>query len=280
MGAVYYPPPRSPFPFFRRRTEKTESLGKMAAPRGSFAFGKKRGRGQNGPQLKRARTVMVPAWGTRGVSAAAGRRAVADAELKFYDLDIDDAAITAGGVIQTPTNPGPAAAQASVNGIKQGVGEKERIGRKCVIRSIGWRYRLTLPEVDAVANPGAGDTVRVIVYLDKQANGAAATVTGILETGDFQSFNNLANKGRFRILMDKVVTLSYLALASDNAAVVSSPGVRRSYSWFKDCNIRIEFDNTTGALSEIRSNNVGILLVGETSVAGFESKMRLRFSDG
>ncbi len=129
----------------------------------------------------------------------------------------------------------------------------------------------------AVENP---DIVRVIVYLDKQCNGAAATVLGILETADFQSFNNLANKGRFRILHDNNVDLNYAAMGG-NGTTHDTLGVNHSYQWYKSVNIPIEFDNSAddGTLATIRTNNIGVMLVGVNGTAGFGSKMRLRFTD-
>ncbi len=220
--------------------------------------------GQRTP-FKRGRSApWVPRY-----PAFAGRKADAGQELKFHDLDIDDATVAAGGTI----------AEDSCNGIPQGVTESTRVGRKCVITNINWRYDVTIPEQDAAATPLEGDVVRVILYLDKQCNGATATTTGILESDDYQSFNNLANKSRFRILMDRTHTLNVQALASDGAGVVSSPAFILSDSFFKKCSIPIEFDSTAGAITEVRSNNIGVLLVGQTGTAGFASKMRLRFSD-
>ncbi len=54
----------------------------------------------------------------------------APGELKFHDLDIDDATIASNGTI----------AQVSCNLIAQGVTEVQRIGRKCILRSVNWRF--------------------------------------------------------------------------------------------------------------------------------------------
>ncbi len=233
--------------------------------------------------LKRARTFMPVPWErrvrARTAVASARARAARAGELKFYDVVVDDAVIDAAGTIQDPTNPGPAAAQESIVGIKQGVGESERIGRKCTIRSIGWRFDVSLPEQDAVTTPASGDVVRVILYHDKQANGAAATVLGILETANYQSFNNLSNTSRFTTLMDKTVAINYKSLGSDGAGVVSQGNVLSQYSFFKRCNIPLEFSAATGALSEIRSNNLNVMLISRAGIAGFASQFRVRFSD-
>ncbi len=211
--------------------------------------------------------MFVP--GADRVGGYYGRYSGKGGELKFFDVVLDDAVISAAGTITD-----------SINKIAQGVTEKTRVGRKCNIRRIDWNYKISLPETDAVATPGGVATVRVILYQDKQCNGATASVTGILESDDFQAFYNLAEQGRFQILMDKIHTINYLSLASDGAGVVSQTAVNKNFKFGKSCNIPLEFDNTTGAITEIRSNNLGVLLVSDTGVAKFDSIFRLRFSDG
>ena len=61
--------------------------------------------------------------------------------------------------------------------------------------------------------------MRVMLYHDKQANGATAAVLDILESADYQSFNNLVNSGRFRILMDRTYAMNYLTLASGGTLI-------------------------------------------------------------
>lgn len=182
-------------------------------------------------------------------------------ELKFHDVDLTDAVIATGGVI-TP----------SINLIAEGPGENERLGRKCTITKIGWRYRLTLPST--ATETAMADTVRVILYLDKQANGATAvagTAAGILASTSFLAFNNLANTSRFTILMDRMHTMNS---TSQDAA---SAEVNRNYSFYKNCNIPLEFSADTADIVNIRSNNIGVLLVCSGGFIGIDSKFRLRF---
>ncbi len=203
----------------------------------------------------------------RFASAPPRRRAISG-EIKFHDVDLDDAVIAAGCNV-TPT----------INIIAQGVTESERVGRKCTITQIQWRWRCFLPEQDAVADPAMADGVRMIVFQDKQANGATAVNTDILETNDWQSFRNLANVGRFNILFDHNLTLNYLTLASDGAGLVSSASVHAEGTFFKVCDIPLEFNAAAGTIDEVRSNNIGVMLCGSNGIMGFDSKFRLRFSD-
>ncbi len=188
-------------------------------------------------------------------------------ELKFHDVELNAVDVSAAGLIT-----------ASINLIAQGVTESTRVGRKCNLMSINWRYNIELNET--TDDQKTGDTLRMILYQDKQCNGATATVTGILESANYQSFNNLANKSRFRTLMDRTYTLACQAGGTSAAGVDQFGKVTVDDTFFKKCNIPIEFDSTTGAITEIRSNNIGVLLITKEAELTLDSKFRLRFSDG
>lgn len=210
--------------------------------------------------------VLGSKRGFQRTSGFYGRFTGPNAELKFHDLDIDDTVVAQAGSI----------AEDSCNAIAQGVTESQRIGRKCTIRSIAWRFDLQIPNVDQ--STASAEVIRVILYLDKQCNGATAAVTGILESADYQSFNNLANKSRFRTLMDRTYSLKHQAGAWDGTGTDWSQDIMND-SFFAKCNIPIEFDADTGAITEIRSNNIGVLLISRAGVGSFLSKMRIRYSD-
>lgn len=187
-------------------------------------------------------------------------------ELKFRDFNTDMPTMASAGTIRE-----------SFCTIAQGTGESNRIGRKCVIKSINWRFKIELP-ITTGTSAQPSDVVRIILYLDKQTNGAAATVTDILENALYQSFNNLANKSRFRTLMDRTYDMNYTAAAGDGAAN-DWAATKVSDTFFKKCNIPLEFDGTTGLITELRSNNIGILAISDNSICILEGQFRIRFSD-
>ncbi len=225
--------------------------------------------------LVRETTFMPRAWGVskrralqvgraRSAGARASRPAVAG-ELKFHDVDLDDAVVAgAGGITET------------INIIAQGVTETTRVGRQAIIRSIAWRYNCLLP---TTSTPGdTSDAIRVIMYLDKQANKLTAAVTDILESADWQSFNNLANRGRFRVLMDRTHQLVSKSGAWDGTNDQFGEDDLQG-AFYKTCNIPIEYNAGTGAMTEITSNNLGVLLISRDGKVFFGSKIRLRFTD-
>lgn len=192
-------------------------------------------------------------------------------ELKFHDVDADlaGADYSAGTIVNT----------SSLNLIAQGVTEGTRVGRKCVIRSINWRGAVKLV-ANAAGTVTNGALLRILIVLDKQCNGAAPAVTDVLETANYASFNNLANKSRFRTLMDRTYKVDCMAAAGDGTAN-DTPDVYVPCSFFKKVNIPLEFSSTTGAIAEIRSNNIFMLAIGNTTTTNvsMDSKVRLRFSD-
>ncbi len=208
----------------------------------------------------------VKATTTTRVVAAPFKLQASVGELKFHDLDIDDAVVAVNGTI----------AQDSCNLIAAGTGESERIGRKVTVKKINWRDEIVLPNAQNMTS--VLDTVRVILYLDKQANGATSAALDILETDDFQSFNNLSNKNRFLILMDRTHNLNAQA-GGGNGTANDIAGIQLSFDFHKAVDISLEFSAGTGAITELRSNNIGVLLEGKQGFVGFFSKMRLRFTD-
>lgn len=199
-----------------------------------------------------------------------GRFSQPGGEWKFFDTSSSPGAISSTAQI----------VEDSINEVVQGVKENERIGRKCVIRSINFRYQVTLPEKNDEASPVAGDLIRVVMYVDKQANGATAAGSDILQTNtNIQSFNNLSNSNRFRILYDKVHQINYTTLAADALNNFEHAEVVQHHAFYKKCNIPIEFNSTTGAITEIRSNNVGIMCISKNGIATFLGNTRIRFSD-
>lgn len=216
-------------------------------------------------QKKKPRTFRA---GESRLGGYYGRYSKPGGELKFYDYTLDDAVVAAAGTVT-----------ASINTIAQGVTEQQRVGRKCIIRKISWRWRSYLPEANDVNDPAQPDIIRIMLFLDKQCNGATAAVTDILETANYLSFNNLANSGRFVILLDKTVSLNYDGMGSTGAGIVAQAEHTVHGSYHKKVNIPLEFDAATGAITEIRSNNLGVLLLSVNGVCGFESRIRLRFSD-
>lgn len=192
-----------------KRTSMISSFGtqrRFTQAQGRRGFQRRMARASvQGPVV--VRPIVVPGFTrTGGFFGRFGQ----GGELKFHDVDLDDAVVAAGAVV-TP----------SVCLIAQGVTESTRVGRKCTLKSINWRFSITLAPSTASAN--TSDTIRVIMYVDKQANGATAANTDVLESASFLSFNNLSNKGRFRTLMDRIYDIKSSAGGGNGTTEVCYP---------------------------------------------------------
>lgn len=195
-----------------------------------------------------------------------GRFAGTGTELKFFDGTGSAGSVSNAGVID----------EDSLNEIVQGAGESQRLGRKCTIKSLHIKGDVTLPPQTAAST--SSDRLRFIVYLDKQTNGSAAAVTDILEAANINSYLNLANKGRFRILSDKMHTLVAHGATASGAAYTFGE-VAKAFNLNLKLNVPLEFDGATGAITELRSNNIGVLLISHGGIASTSYRWRVRYAD-
>lgn len=188
-------------------------------------------------------------------------------ELKFFDTAISDNIDLTGHV---PATGG------QLNLVPQGTQESQRIGRKIIIRSLRLRF---VSRITSAALVGGAGTVTIFVVQDKQTNGAAASVTSVLTgTNTTTDMPNLNEVNRFNILKKFTFTLNSTA----GIAGAYQLG-QKSFDFYKKCNIPIEFDSTTGAITEIRSNNL-FLLVGVQEAAADDlinivGTARIRYTD-
>ena len=179
----------------------------------------------------------------------------------------------------TPATTGTIA-NLSLNLIPQGVTESERVGRKCTIKNVTIRGQVLMNTTATAANTAT--IVRIIVYLDKQANGQTAAVTDILDSATEFSFNNMSNKGRFITLGQERIALSCPSGSGRGSTDTLSYGENvAAYFFNKEVNIPVEFSTGgTGAITEIRSNNIGVLAIqGSQALANMEYISRVRFTD-
>ena len=161
--------------------------------------------------------------------------------------------------------------------IPQGVTESTRVGRKCVIKSIEILASLILAPSTAAAL--AGNTVMYLM-LDKQCNGAAAAVTDPFTSSLVTTARrNLSNSTRF-VILKKWVHIWNPAGGVSGAY----NNMAKFVHYYKKCNIPLEFSSTTGAITELKSNN--IFLIAGASDASIDDLVtvtgacRVRFSDG
>lgn len=209
------------------------------------------------PMRKKRRLQIVPYRPRANVSPG---------ELKFHEVTVAAGAAATAGTIVTD----------SLVKIAQGLTESTRVGRKVTVRKVSVRGSFVLPDTNVQGD--ATDKIRYIMYLDKQANGATATVANILNTANVDSFLALENKNRFWVLYDKTEDMAAQAGSWDGSSDRYTQQIKH-FEFHKKCNIPIEYSSTAGAITEIRSYNLGVLAISERGVTTIDSITRIRFTD-
>ncbi len=212
-------------------------------------------------------------------------------EKKFVYFTLDENVIAQGASFLDQAGPGPEILSHSINDIVAGTGESQRIGRKCTLTQINMRLNfefVTTSASDMTAATLGHESIRLILFWDRQCNGAAAASGQLLEgqaggEPTYNHYRNLANIKRFIILKDKIYTFNTTVIAAGNGSANDSEVVIKDWTIKinKKVFIPIEFDNTTGNLSGIRSNNVGLLVWGKhgNRIRINASRCRIRFID-
>jgi len=216
---------------------------------------------------KALRKMVVPGY-TR-TSGAYGRFTPRNqggrGELKYFDTALSFTCDATGEV--------PATGQLAL--IAQGTTEVTRIGRNATVKSIQLRGTASFAPA-AAAN--AATNAYIYLVLDTQANGAAAAITDVLTANTMgTALVNLNNSMRFRILKRFKFTMNSAA-----GATTAYNNVVKTFDFYKRCDYPIDWNSTTGAITEIRSNNLFLLAGTDGSsddLVTIAGNCRLRFSD-
>jgi len=176
-------------------------------------------------------------------------------ERKYDDVTLSTAMTTTGTFVL-------------MNGLVPGSLASQRIGSKCDFVSILCRFRI---------NTGATPTncaYRIMVIVDKQANGVAPTVAEVLVGAALvTSPQNLDNRARFVVLLDYVDTLDIQSHSINMKTVFMRKKISTTYN-----------SGVAGTVGDIRTNSV-YLLLSSTEAAGATAPVlslytRMRFTDG
>ncbi len=186
-------------------------------------------------------------------------------EKKFAAASGTNTTITAAGVILEV-----------IPNIATGTGESGRVGRYIHIKNWMARAAVRLPSQSTAA--ATSDVVRLILFVDTQTNGTLPLVTDLLESANWQSFNNLANRTRFRVLSDMTWAMNSQTGAGDTTNQHFGASTVH-FNLPKTMNLAMEYDGVTGATAERKSNNLYWLLISRDGVCNLTFRARLRFVD-
>jgi len=214
-------------------------------------------------QLYAARRAMIP--GITRTSMAYRRSLPGSLETKWNDSTFSQTTSATGALVSFT---------GAVNGtslclIPQGTTDNTRIGQKINLKRIRIKFNAIL-----TANTVTGERIRIILWKDKQANGAAPAVTDILTNADIDSFINMDNTERFEIIKDRTFIIQPQS-GTAGSACLATPFMWR---FNHKANTRIDYSSTAGAITELRSVNYGLLLLGDTA-STVSGRARVTFCD-
>lgn len=234
----------------------------MAKSKRSSKSSKRSGKSRkHSAAVKRAKVHVVPGY-TR-VGGAYGRSLPCGPEKKFLDT------------VQAPTNMlgtggtfvatfGPTQSGLHFCLVPQNTTEVTRIGNKICVKNFNFKGMIYLdPDVGAGTTSG-GAVVRYIFFIDKQANGAQATAANLLSSISARltdSFRELDEVERFIIIKDKTIAISPKMWNPTATAAFGQVIVPFKCSWKGD--LPVHFSSTTGALTELRSENISLLIFSD-----------------
>lgn len=242
---------------------------------GTFMYSRKRTRPTRGfryTSRAKKRSVQRRRLFRAGYDRTGGfyGRFTSGGERKFLDVTVDDGVVAIGANVQD------ASGQEIVK-VPEGNGESNRVGRKIVVTDIMMKGVITILSTETQAL--TSDSIRILLVQDLQCNGAQPSDTDILETATFNSWRNLANSGRFKILMDQAYPMQCASGGGSTGTVYGES--KKQISFYKKCHIPIEYDNsaTTGAVATVRSNNLVLMYCSDTGNCSIVNNVRIRYTD-
>lgn len=161
-----------------------------------------------------------------------------------------------------------------INGVAEGSDFTQRVGRKVTWSSITMRWRAVIsPTTPWPAN------VRAMLVYDRQPNGVMPFISDIINIGgsgaiDDTSLNNLNNRDRFWVIMDKTLSIS-----------PNGPEIQFRKK-FKRVNTNTQYKGITSAIDDISSGGFYLLFIpdsfsGQTDAlaARVAYSVRMKFVD-
>lgn len=189
-------------------------------------------------------------------------------ELKFTQILFNDVVDNVGDLVL-------------LNGLAEGVSQQQRVGDEVHMTSVQYRGQI----VTNSANVGGPVFVRMIVFWDRQANGAAPTIaassgtTGTDALLDSQTSTDLtiapymySTQDRFRVLYDKRWCLNPILASYDaSGALIETYEIGMQFKKKVKLNRRVKYEATPGGtagIADIATNSLYALFVSSEAANG------------
>jgi len=223
----------------------------------SKTLGKRKNVPQSAPHAQFKKPYKYRAASKQAVQAMVAAAIRQVSEKKYFDTDNVGLTSTTGGAFF------------SVNNMAPGVQDNERVGTTINMSACGYRMNM-----HQVVGATSGGLLRVILFVDHQANGAAPpAVTTLLTAAKIDAYRNLDNIERFEFLHDDVYELN--ASAGVSGTVVLP---QKFASVYKKYTGKAHFAAGAGAVIP-NTDAIGVLVIGNNTAVEYEFTTRCRFTD-
>lgn len=166
-----------------------------------------------------------------------------------------------------------------LNGCIEGLTPADRIGQKITMKRVELTFTAGVQVADLVAGTGYqndADTIRAVIVFDKQANGAAASWSSLMNASGLYSApyakRNISTLDRYMVLADKIFEV---CSAGPNSVV---------WNFDIPCNLEVRYTTTNnGNVSDIITGSLYLIVVDSNNTANlpgtFSMLSRVEFTD-
>lgn len=166
----------------------------------------------------------------------------------------------------------------------QGAEFNQRTGRQITIKSVNMKMNF---QCDATGGtpPVPGETIRIVLFWDRQPNGTNATWSNVFTTtsSGINAMMNLDNRERFVMIKDDTISKAAM-LQSGGLIVVSGENTLFPFwQFYKKMNCTTIFNTTTGIGTAIQSGAL-VCMIWTTAIAAnsqwyMDGMWRVRYTD-
>ncbi len=165
-----------------------------------------------------------------------------------------------------------------LNGLSEGTGNNDRIGQTVRFKDLSMRIAFTNLTAETI-------WLRYIIVRDAAPKGVVPAITDVLQGSSVQSFRNLDNTGRFKILEDKVLTLQYSTVENTSPSAgftsiyIDLEGLKGSKQQKNKSKMESNYGlGNAGTIADISSGAYYLMIVtsavANEAVFSYQSRMR------
>lgn len=158
--------------------------------------------------------------------------------------------------------------------IQRGTDAYSRLGDKINAKSM--TIRGLIYQSSDIFYPGS---YRFIIFVDKNSNGTAPTISDLLTSSTFDADINIQNRSRFVILKEVINTLD-IPVTLWNGTDYKAFGQGRAFKWYLPLDFQIGFKGNSGTSSDNQQNSIYMAVITDVNTnVQFQCKSRIMFTD-